>query len=153
MALRAAPAATHVRLLLPLLCWATAPPSPGAAALQLLNITFVGVPAEPPRPGDSVTVPCEALSSLPELTLLYWLGNGSFVEKLYPDGAVREGAVVEEPRGSGAALRRDLHIGSFGARELRTDFSCVALSPAGVAARHVRWGPPREAPAQGPGLG
>ncbi|GAB0181056.1 hypothetical protein GRJ2_000570900 [Grus japonensis] len=44
--------------------------------------------------GESVTVWCEAVSSLPELTLLYWLGNGSFVEKLHPDGAVREGTVL-----------------------------------------------------------
>lgn len=43
--------------------------------------------------GESVTVSCEALSELPELTLLYWLENGSFVESLHPDGAVREGTV------------------------------------------------------------
>lgn len=51
-------------------------------------------PTSPPAPGESVTVSCEAVSSLPELTLLYWLGNGSFVEKLHPDGAVREGTVL-----------------------------------------------------------
>uniref|UniRef100_A0A8B9QMY2 Interleukin-18-binding protein-like domain-containing protein n=1 Tax=Apteryx owenii TaxID=8824 RepID=A0A8B9QMY2_APTOW len=100
----------------------------------------------------TVTVSCTALSSLPDLTLLYWLGNGSFVEKLYPDGAVREGMVVEEPRGSATVLHRDLHIGSLGARELRTNFTCVVLSPAGFAARQARWAPD-EAPAEGPGLG
>lgn len=47
----------------------------------------------PPAAGESVTVSCEALSALPELTLLYWLENGSFVESLHPDGAVREGTV------------------------------------------------------------
>ncbi|XP_067145627.1 interleukin-18-binding protein, partial [Apteryx mantelli] len=124
----------------------------GATALQLPNVTFLGVPPQPPRLGDSVTVSCTALSSLPDLTLLYWLGNGSFVEKLYPDGAVREGMVVEEPRGSATVLRRDLHIGSLGARELRTNFTCVVLSPAGFAARQARWAPD-EAPAEGPGLG
>ena len=51
-------------------------------------------PTSPPAPGESVTVSCEAVSSLPELTLLYWLGNGSFVEKLHPDGAVYEGTVL-----------------------------------------------------------
>lgn len=40
-----------------------------------------------------MTVSCEALSGLPELTLLYWLENGSFVESLHPDGAVHEGTV------------------------------------------------------------
>lgn len=43
--------------------------------------------------GKSVTVSCEALSELPEMTLLYWLENGFFVESLHPDGAVREGTV------------------------------------------------------------
>lgn len=43
--------------------------------------------------GENVTVSCEAWSELPELTLLYWLENGSFVESLHPDGAVREGTV------------------------------------------------------------
>ncbi|NXM27063.1 I18BP protein, partial [Oxyruncus cristatus] len=62
-------------------------------ALQLPSITILQMPAETPRPGESVTVSCKATSGLPELTLLYWLGNGSFVESLYPDGAVCEGTV------------------------------------------------------------
>ncbi|NXF41173.1 I18BP protein, partial [Nyctibius bracteatus] len=62
-------------------------------ALQPPSITVLRMPAETPCLGDSVTVSCEATSGLPELTLLYWLGNGSFVEKLHPDGAVREGMV------------------------------------------------------------
>ncbi|NXG10833.1 I18BP protein, partial [Sakesphorus luctuosus] len=62
-------------------------------ALQLPRITILRMPAEHPHPGESVTVSCEATSELPELTLLYWLGNGSFVESLHPGGAVREGTV------------------------------------------------------------
>ncbi|NXF09757.1 I18BP protein, partial [Smithornis capensis] len=62
-------------------------------ALQPPSITILRTPAELPRPGESVTVTCEAASALPELTLLYWLGNGSFVENLHPDGAVFEGTV------------------------------------------------------------
>ncbi|NWS63705.1 I18BP protein, partial [Chunga burmeisteri] len=62
-------------------------------ALQPPSITALRAPAEPPHPGESVTVSCEAVSGLPEFTLLYWLGNGSFVEKLHLDGAVREGMV------------------------------------------------------------
>ncbi|GAB0181054.1 interleukin-18-binding protein [Grus japonensis] len=82
------------RLLLPLLCWALASCRTGAMALQPPSITVLQTLSEPPRLGESVTVWCEAVSSLPELTLLYWLGNGSFVEKLHPDGAVREGTVL-----------------------------------------------------------
>ncbi|NXC82477.1 I18BP protein, partial [Cercotrichas coryphoeus] len=62
-------------------------------ASQPPSISVLWVPAELPCPGESVTVSCEAWSELPELTLLYWLENGSFVESLHPDGAVREGTV------------------------------------------------------------
>ncbi|XP_075000553.1 interleukin-18-binding protein [Calonectris borealis] len=141
------------RLLLPLLSWALASRCTGAMPLQPPTITILRMPAEPPRLGESVTVSCEAVSGLPELTLLYWLGNGSFVEKLHPDGAVREGTVLEEPQGSGVALRRDLHFGSFGARHLHTNFTCVVLSPLGVDTREVRWLHPAPAPAESGGLG
>ncbi|XP_029898152.1 interleukin-18-binding protein isoform X2 [Aquila chrysaetos chrysaetos] len=135
------------RLLLPLLCCALAARCTGAMALKPPSITGLRTPAEPPHPGKSVMVSCEAVSSLPELTLLYWLGNGSFVEKLHPDGAVSEGTVLEEPRCSGVVLRRDLHFSSFGAQHLYTNFTCVVLSPLGVDTREVRWPPPAPAPA------
>ncbi|KAM6094312.1 interleukin-18-binding protein [Chlamydotis macqueenii] len=135
------------RLLLPLLCWALASPCAGAMALQPPRITGLRTPSDPPRPGESVTVWCEAVSGLPELTLLYWLGNGSFVENLHPDGAVREGTVLEEPRGSGVALRRDLHFSSFDARHLHTNFTCVVLSPLGAGTSELHWLPPAPAPA------
>lgn len=51
-------------------------------------------PLVPSASGEKVTVSCEAVSDLPEFTLLYWLGNGSFVEKLHRDGAVSEGTVL-----------------------------------------------------------
>ncbi|XP_053826318.1 interleukin-18-binding protein [Vidua macroura] len=93
----------------------------------------------PPAAGDSVTVSCEALSELPELTLLYWLENGFFVKSLHPDGAVREGTVQEELQGSGMALHRDLHFSSFDNQHLHTNFTCMVLSPFGVDTREVRW--------------
>uniref|UniRef100_A0A663EST6 Ig-like domain-containing protein n=1 Tax=Aquila chrysaetos chrysaetos TaxID=223781 RepID=A0A663EST6_AQUCH len=141
------------RLLLPLLCCALAARCTGCTCGQ--GQTAPGGtgdprspsdPASPLAPGKSVMVSCEAVSSLPELTLLYWLGNGSFVEKLHPDGAVSEGT-VEEPRCSGVVLRRDLHFSSFGAQHLYTNFTCVVLSPLGVDTREVRWPPPAPAPA------
>uniref|UniRef100_A0A8B9VHI5 Interleukin-18-binding protein-like domain-containing protein n=1 Tax=Anas zonorhyncha TaxID=75864 RepID=A0A8B9VHI5_9AVES len=112
------------------------------------------VPAHfPPFAGCSVKISCEAVSSLPEVTLLYWLGNGSFIEKLHPDGAVHEGMLLEEPRGSGVVLRRDLLFSSFSARDLRTNFTCVVLSPIGLDTRELRWGPPQPAPTESRELG
>ncbi|XP_062492577.1 interleukin-18-binding protein [Pezoporus occidentalis] len=111
-------------------------------------------PRSPPDPararaaGESVTARCEALSALPELTLLYWLGNGSFVERLPPAGAAREGPLREQPRGAGALLSRDLRLEPFGAQHARTAFRCVLLSPAGARSAHLRW-PTAPAPARG----
>lgn len=78
------------RLLLALLCWALTSRCTGATAVQPPSVTLLQTPERAPRPGDSVTARCEALSTLPELTLIYWLGNGSFVEKLPPAAAARE---------------------------------------------------------------
>lgn len=52
-------------------------------------------------------------------------------------------------------LRRDLHFDSFGTRHLRTNFTCVVLSPIGVDTREVRWllPAPSPAPAESGGLG
>ncbi|XP_074716905.1 interleukin-18-binding protein [Strix uralensis] len=147
------PPAPPARLLLPLLCWALASRCTGAMPLQPPRITALQKPTQPPHPGESVRVWCEAASGLPELTLLYWLGNGSFIEKLHPDGAVCEGTVLEEPRGSGVTLRRDLRFSSFGARHLHTNFTCVVLSPLGVDTREVQWQTPTPTPAQSGGLG
>ncbi|XP_038034782.2 interleukin-18-binding protein [Anas platyrhynchos] len=140
-------------LLLPLLCWAVAPRSTATIAMQPPRITALRMPAEPPHLGCSVKISCEAVSSLPEVTLLYWLGNGSFIEKLHPDGAVHEGMLLEEPRGSGVVLRRDLLFSSFSARDLRTNFTCVVLSPIGLDTRELRWGPPQPAPTESRELG
>ncbi|OPJ80332.1 hypothetical protein AV530_009065 [Patagioenas fasciata monilis] len=146
----APPPARHpgaaARVLLSLLCWALVSPRMGAMALQLPHITVLQLSAEPPRLGEKLTVSCEAASDLPEFTLLYWLGNGSFVEKLHQDGAVSEGPVLEEPRGSGVTLLRDLHFSSFSAQHLCTNYTCVVLSPLGVDTRAVRWVPPAPAP-------
>ncbi|XP_054126397.1 interleukin-18-binding protein [Melozone crissalis] len=132
-----------------LLCWSLAACCTGAMALQPPSITALQMPAELPRPGESVTVSCEALSELPEMTLLYWLENGSFVESLHPDGAVREGTVQEELQGSGWALRRDLHFSSFNKQHLHTNFTCVVLSPLGADTREVQWLSQAPAPVTG----
>lgn len=115
--------------------------------MQPPSVTLLQTPERAPRPGDSVTARCEALSTLPELTLIYWLGNGSFVEKLPPAAAAREEPVREEPRGAGVMLRRDLRLEPFSAHHSRTTFSCVVLSPLGAHTTDLRWPPP--APARG----
>uniref|UniRef100_A0A669Q5B5 Ig-like domain-containing protein n=1 Tax=Phasianus colchicus TaxID=9054 RepID=A0A669Q5B5_PHACC len=136
-------------------CPCCAAPSPPAAQVRgggdvlRLHPPFLphspppqGVSPSPlePHPGSKVSVSCEAESAHPDLTLLYWLGNGSFVEQLQPN--VREGAVREEERGSLVTLRRDLHFNSFSFQDLRTNFTCVLLSPFGVDVRELKWATP-----------
>ncbi|XP_042747966.1 interleukin-18-binding protein [Lagopus leucura] len=111
-------------------------------APQPPRITRLRIPAQPPQMGSNVSVSCEAESAHPELTLLYWLANGSFVEQLQPN--VREGAVREEERGSLVILRRDLHFNSFSFQDLRTNFTCVLLSSFGVDVRELKWAPPSD---------
>ncbi|XP_065586389.1 interleukin-18-binding protein [Cyrtonyx montezumae] len=129
------PDVTPARLVLPLLCCAFA----AAVALQPPRITRLRTPAQPPQMGSTVSVSCEAESALPELTLLYWLGNGSFVEQLQPH--MCEGAVQEEAQGSLVTLRRDLHFSSFSFQDLNTNFTCVLLSPTGMDIRELKWAP------------
>ncbi|XP_048807835.1 interleukin-18-binding protein isoform X2 [Lagopus muta] len=135
------PAVPSSRLVLPLLCCAFASCS-AAMAPQPPRITWLRIPAQPPQMGSNVSVSCEAESAHPELTLLYWLANGSFVEQLQPN--VREGAVREEERGSLVILRRDLHFNSFSFQDLRTNFTCMLLSPFGVDVREMKWAPPSD---------
>uniref|UniRef100_A0A8C9L2L8 Ig-like domain-containing protein n=1 Tax=Pavo cristatus TaxID=9049 RepID=A0A8C9L2L8_PAVCR len=119
------------------------PPRPSAAmALQPPRITRLRTPpVSPPHPspGSNVSVSCEAESAHSELTLLYWLGNGSFVEQLQPN--VREG-------GSLVTLRRDLHFTSFSFQDLSTNFTCVLLSPFGTDIRELKWAPSEPPPAK-----
>lgn len=53
------------------------------------------------------------------------------------------------------ALLRDLHFSSFSAQHLRTNYTCVVLSPLGVDTKEVWWVPPAPAPtsAESGGLG
>uniref|UniRef100_A0A8C2SZB0 Ig-like domain-containing protein n=1 Tax=Coturnix japonica TaxID=93934 RepID=A0A8C2SZB0_COTJA len=81
----------------------------------------------------NVSVSCEAESAHPELTLLYWLGNGSFVEHRL--------SRREETRGSLLTLRRDLSFTSFSFQDLNTNFTCVLLSPDGFDIEELKWAP------------
>ncbi|XP_064000208.1 interleukin-18-binding protein isoform X2 [Pogoniulus pusillus] len=121
----------------------------GAVGLQPPSITSLRTPAQRPHLGAKVRVSCHARSSLPQLSLLYWLGNGSFVESLRPEGTLREGTTLEVPCGPGlVALRRDLLFSSFSSWHLHTNFTCVLLSPMGAHSRELSW-PPAAQPQPG----
>ncbi|XP_005292241.2 interleukin-18-binding protein [Chrysemys picta bellii] len=102
-------------------------------------------PVKSPTLGKRFSVSCQAQSSFPRMTLIYWLANGSFVEDRYPDGAVSKGDVVRELRGTKVLLTRELHFRSFSWRDWSTSFLCMVRNPAGLEKVLVHWDPKRPA--------
>uniref|UniRef100_A0A8C3M9I9 Uncharacterized protein n=1 Tax=Geospiza parvula TaxID=87175 RepID=A0A8C3M9I9_GEOPR len=124
-----------------LLCWGLAACYTGGLWLCLGARGTLAAPltfTPPLAAGESVTVSCEALSELPEMTLLYWLENGFFVE------------IRGRGSDSGAAQAGTRPLGlSFNKQHLHTNFTCVVLSPLGADTREVQW--PSQAPPPVPG--
>ncbi|XP_074836747.1 interleukin-18-binding protein [Carettochelys insculpta] len=104
-------------------------------------------PVRVPTLGHRFSISCQAHSPFLGMNLIYWLANGSFVEDQYPATAVSEGAVVEEPRGRGVLLTRQLLFHAFSRREWRTSWLCMVRNPAGRATAPIHWQP--AVPAQG----
>ncbi|XP_048348575.1 interleukin-18-binding protein isoform X2 [Sphaerodactylus townsendi] len=104
-----------------------------------------------PSFGQNFSVPCQGSSAFRTCSI-YWLANGSFVEELYPDGAVREEEAREISHGPGRhhLLSRELVFHAFSKRDLRTTFRCVILDPAGAAQKTLtlQVGPRRAGGAQ-----
>ncbi|XP_019381188.1 PREDICTED: interleukin-18-binding protein isoform X1 [Gavialis gangeticus] len=124
-----------------------------ASSKLLPEIIYPLKPLPRPPLGANFSVSCEAKSAFPDMTLMYWLANRSFVEKLYPDGAVQEGAVQKEPVGTGVMLRRELRFKAFSEQDLSTWFMCVVKSPAGLATTTLQWQPATEGAAGTEGSG
>ncbi|QGN68143.1 putative IL-18-binding protein [Equine molluscum contagiosum-like virus] len=92
---------------------ATAPP------MQCPNLTVTvsnGNTTNVTHPGDKVKVPlngtltlsCTACSRFHHFSILYWLGNGSFIEHL--PGRLREGTTTKNRTGGRSDLRKDLEV-------------------------------------------
>ncbi|KAL8191389.1 UNVERIFIED_CONTAM: hypothetical protein K2H54_073360 [Gekko kuhli] len=101
--------------------------------------------------GQSFRVPCEGYSTFGSCSI-YWLANSSFVEDLYPDGAVSEEEAIETSRrpGRGRYLSRELVFHAFSQRDLQTTFRCVILDPAGAAQKTLTWLQLEEEEEEGP---
>ncbi|XP_048216623.1 interleukin-18-binding protein [Perognathus longimembris pacificus] len=151
---------------IPVLAQATSTPltTTAASALPVLQ-TAQGCPAlevtwpetEVPLNG-SLTLSCTACSRFPHFSILYWLGNGSFIEHL--PGPMSEGHTSRQrqPRGASTRLQKDLVLEELSPTLRSTNFSCVFVDPGRVAQRHIvlaqLWTRRRTVPAasQGPRL-
>ncbi|KAB1272956.1 RING finger protein 121 [Camelus dromedarius] len=71
----------------------------------------------------------------PHFSILYWLGNGSFIERL--PGRLWEGSTRRERRGTRTQLWRALVLEELSPALRSTNFSCVFSDPAQTAQRHL----------------
>ncbi|KAM6447768.1 interleukin-18-binding protein isoform 2-T2 [Liasis olivaceus] len=118
-------------LLLTLLCVSTSVQDPGAKKRSHISSLL----QHQPSIGQKFHVPCEGYTIFPESGIMYWLANSTFVDKLYPDGSVKEAATVEKDR----ELTRELFFHSFTEQDFHTKFECIILDPSGVVRKAVKW--------------
>lgn len=83
----------------------------------------------------TLTLSCTACSRFPHFSILYWLGNGSFIEHL--PGRPREGSTRRERRGAHTQLQRALVLEELSPTLRNTNFSCVFVDPEQTTQRHV----------------
>lgn len=104
---------------------------PRAKWCPALEVTWPEV--EIPLNG-TLTLSCTACSRS-TFSILYWMGNGSFIEHL--PGRLREGNTSREYQGARIQLRRALVLEELSTTLLNTNFSCVFADPDQTAQRHV----------------
>ncbi|XP_029925222.1 interleukin-1 receptor accessory protein-like isoform X2 [Myripristis murdjan] len=93
-------------------------------------------------PGKRLVLNCKAYANCEEdLTLIYWLVNGSFPETAYTNGRVAE--TEESTLDGGAILQRSLVLKNVTPEDLKSTFTCVVTNPAGTAHKYVTLKPAR----------
>ncbi|XP_044521909.1 interleukin-18-binding protein isoform X2 [Gracilinanus agilis] len=103
-------------------------PEPG---LQVtLKRTESGISKDGP-----LTLTCTGCSPFPHSSIMYWLGNGSFIEDL--PGALLEGTTWRQPQSHVTWLHRDLVLEESSPSLIATNFSCVLVDPGQLTQHHM----------------
>ncbi|XP_006870445.1 PREDICTED: interleukin-18-binding protein [Chrysochloris asiatica] len=108
------------------------PTLPTAKRCPALEVTWPEVEVSL---NGSLTLSCTGCSHFFHFSILYWLGNGSFIEHL--PGRLREGSISWERKNTSTWLRRTLVLEELNPALRSTNFSCVLVDPAQIAQRHV----------------
>ncbi|KAM5248555.1 interleukin-18-binding protein [Ctenodactylus gundi] len=114
------------------LCPSWSPKLPSAKRCPALEVSWPEV--EDPLNGP-LTLSCSACSRFPYFSVLYWLGNGSFIEHL--PGQLRECSISWERGNTSTQLHRTLVLKELSPALRNTNFSCVFVDPGQVVQRHV----------------
>uniref|UniRef100_A0A6J0TKI0 Interleukin-1 receptor type 2-like n=1 Tax=Pogona vitticeps TaxID=103695 RepID=A0A6J0TKI0_9SAUR len=126
------------RLLLALLCSSTCFQGTDSSAHRLPNISSPLLCS--PSFGQKFSVLCQGHSAHPSSSLVYWLANETFVDDLYPDGAVTQRSTRESLKCAGRLLlQRKLIFRAFSEKDLQTRFQCTILDPAGSVRKAITW--------------
>ncbi|XP_008565195.1 PREDICTED: RING finger protein 121 isoform X2 [Galeopterus variegatus] len=108
------------------------PVLPAAKWCPALEVTWPEV--EVPLNG-TLTLSCTACSRFPYFSILYWLGNGSFIEHL--PGRLWEGNTSREHGSTSTRLWRALVLEKLSPTLRSTNFSCVFVDPEQVVQHHI----------------
>ncbi|KAK5859151.1 hypothetical protein PBY51_003238 [Eleginops maclovinus] len=85
--------------------------------------------------GEKLFLHCEAFSNCKDLTLIYWLVNGSFPEDLLSSGRILESEEVSLD--DGAILQRSLLLRNVMSEDLKSTFTCVVKNEAGTTHKNI----------------
>ncbi|XP_030217726.1 uncharacterized protein LOC115547558 [Gadus morhua] len=68
-----------------------------------------------------------------DLTVIYWLVNGSFPEAL----STSRISEMDEPTSSNGTVQRNLKLKNVTTEDLCSTYVCVVMNPEGIAKKHV----------------
>ncbi|XP_051005070.1 interleukin-18-binding protein [Acomys russatus] len=106
--------------------------SPEVSTKPALDVTW---PEDEVPLNGTLTLSCTACSRFPYFSILYWLGNGSFIEHL--PGRLREGHTSREHRNTSTWLQRALVLEELSPSLWSTNFSCLFVDPGQVVQYHI----------------
>ncbi|KAJ4929812.1 hypothetical protein JOQ06_018833 [Pogonophryne albipinna] len=87
------------------------------------------------HPGEKLFLHCEALANCTDVTLIYWLVNGSFPEDLLSSGRIVESE--ESSLDDGTILQRSLLLRNVTSEDLKSTFTCVVTNDTGTTRKRI----------------
>ncbi|KAM8898417.1 interleukin-18-binding protein-like isoform 2-T2 [Spinachia spinachia] len=87
------------------------------------------------HPGEWLILYCEAFANSQDVTLIYWLVNGSFPEDLLSSERIVESN--ESTSDNGAILQRSLMLKNVTSEDLQSNFTCVVTNSAGMTIKKI----------------